>query len=214
MRNPVPAAVLILLAGCGNASAGPGSASPVQERVVGGPCEGCEAVFDGMPASLSSPARIAPPSEPGEALTVSGTVFGPDGKTREGVIVYAYQTNSGGVYPPAEASHRHGRLRGWAVSGADGTYAFETIRPGSYPGSRNPAHIHMHVIERGCATYFIDDVVFTDDPFLTPGVQKQMSRGRGGRGITTPTRTDGRWRVVRDIHLGMNIPDYPKCKGP
>jgi hypothetical protein len=29
--------------------------------------------------------------------------------------------------------------------------------------------------------------------------------------VATPTRTSGRWSVVRDIHLGMNIPDYPQC---
>lgn len=97
------------------------------------------------------------------------------------------------------------------MSDADGAYAFDTIRPGSYPGRRDPAHIHMHVIERGCATYYIDDVVFTDDPLLTPEHERQMSRGRGGKGVTTPARTNGQWNVVRDIHLGMNIPDYPQC---
>jgi protocatechuate 3,4-dioxygenase beta subunit len=211
MRRIVLNALLISLVACGNTtSARPGSAPRAQEPVAG-PCEGCEAVFNGMPATLSSRARIAPAAEWGEPLTITGKVYGPDGAPRGGVVVYAYQTNAGGVYPPADGSHRHGLLRGWVVSDASGAYAFDTIRPGSYPGRTDPAHVHMHVIERGCTTYYIDDIVFTDDPRLTVEHERQMSRGRGGKGVATPTRTSGRWSVVRDIHLGMNIPDYPQC---
>jgi hypothetical protein len=32
----------------------------VREPVIGGACEGCDWVFDGMPAKLSPVARIAP----------------------------------------------------------------------------------------------------------------------------------------------------------
>ena len=121
-----------------------------------------------------------------------------------------------GIYPAPEKSlsrwaDRHGRLRGWVASDADGTYTFETIRPASYPGQKVPQHIHMHVIERGCATYYIDEVLFTDDPLL---LQRDGHPDRGGSGITTPKRytSPGAWHVVRDIHLGRNIPGYPDCK--
>jgi protocatechuate 3,4-dioxygenase beta subunit len=193
------------------------SAAQAREPVVGGPCEGCEAVFEGVPRALSSEARIAPTDEPGERMRVTGQVWGADGKPRANVIVYAYQTNAAGIYPrPAPSSSpaadRHGRLRGWARSDAQGRYAFETIRPGSYPSTSIPAHIHMHVIETGCATYYIDDIVFTDDRLLTPAARREHERGRGGPGVVTPTRQgSGPWRVVRDIRLGMNVPDYPAC---
>ena len=192
-----------------------GLAAEAAEPVVGLPCEGCGAVFEGMPKELSSRARIGARGEPGEPLTLSGRVLGTDGKARANVIVYAYQTDANGIYPPPEKSlsrwaDRHGRLRGWAVSDADGGYTFDTIRPASYPGQSVPQHIHMHVIERGCATYYIDEVVFTDDPLLK---QRQGLEDRAGSGVTTPKRdpASGVWQVVRDIHLGRNIPGYPGC---
>lgn len=180
-----------------------------------GACEGCEAVFEGLPEHLPSRARIGPKDEPGEPLSVSGRVLGADGKPRAGVIVYAYQTDARGVYPrPAEAagsaSRRHGQLRAWARSGPNGSYGFETVRPASYPDSNIPQHIHMHVIEPACATYYIDDILFTDDPMLT-AQERQRQRQRAGSGISTPTKKDGRWQVTRDIKLGLNIPDYPGC---
>jgi protocatechuate 3,4-dioxygenase beta subunit len=190
-----------------------GSAEPV----VGLPCEGCDAVFEGMPKELSTRARIAPRGEPGQPMVLTGRVFGGDGNPRADVVVYAYQTDASGVYPaPAKSlsrwADRHGRLRGWARSGADGTYTFDTIRPASYPDQRVPQHIHLHVIEPGCATYYIDEVIFTDDPFLTPE-EREEQPGRGGSGVTTPTRdANGTWRVLRDIHLGKNVPGYPGCK--
>lgn len=187
------------------------------EPVTGLPCEGCEAVFEGLPAQLRSRTRLATPSEPGQPLVLRGTVFGPDGKPRQGVIVYAYQTNARGIYPtaaraPGPASRRHGLLRGWTLTDAEGRYTFDTIRPAGYPGTDLPQHIHMHVIERGCATYYIDDVLFTDDPRLTPEKIRQHDRKRAGSGVATPAMEKGSWQVKRDIRLGLNIPGYSGCR--
>ena len=186
------------------------------EPVTGLPCEGCEAVFEGLPTQIHSRTRIATPSEPGQPMVLRGTVFGQNGKPRQGVVVYAYQTNARGIYPTSErtkgrASHRHGLLRGWALTGANGRYVFDTIRPAGYPGTDLPQHIHMHVIERGCATYYIDDVLFTDDPRLTPEQIRRHDRKRAGSGVATPVMEKGSWQVKRDIRLGLNIPGYPGC---
>ena len=192
-------------------------AAHAQEPVVGLPCEGCESVFAGMPPALAARARIAPFSELGEPMVILGTVTGADGKPRAGVIVYAYQTNAAGIYPtsglaPDAPARRHGTLRGWARTDARGRYGFDTIRPAGYPKTDLPAHVHMHVIEPGCATYYIDDIMFTDDPRLTPKAIAKLTLGRGGKGIATPMRNkDDAWQVTRDIVLGLNIPGYPAC---
>jgi protocatechuate 3,4-dioxygenase beta subunit len=193
------------------------SAQTPREPVVGLPCEGCEAVFDGMPARMDSRARIAPKSEPGAPMIVVGRVLDANGRPRPGIVVYAYQTNRKGIYPQSPAgrdpeARRHGALRTWVKTGASGRYAFDTIRPGSYPGQDIPEHIHLHVIEPGCATYYIDDIMFSDDPKLTPQQTGSIAGGRGGYGISTPVRRDGIWYVTRDIHLGKNIPGYRTCK--
>jgi protocatechuate 3,4-dioxygenase beta subunit len=185
--------------------------------LVGAPCEGCEAVFEQRPAALGASATIAGPEEPGERLVITGLVTDERGRPARNIVVYAYHTDANGLYPPAPAgtlgpaATRHGRLRGFVVTGDDGAYQFATIRPGGYPGSDTPEHVHMHVVEEGCH-YYIDDLMFRDDPRLTPEQQGAHSPGRGGPGIVTPMRTpDGGWIVHRDILLGAGIADHARC---
>jgi protocatechuate 3,4-dioxygenase beta subunit len=181
-------------------------ATAAREPVLGGPCEGCEHVFEGQPATLDAQARIAAADEPGAALVIEGVVTKADGTPAPGIVVYAYHTDAAGIYP--SGSTAHGRLRGWVRSDAQGRYRFDTIRPGAYPGRTIPQHVHMHVIEPGRGTYYIDDVVFDDDPLLTAAQRRQMLRGRGGNGLAHPARdAQGAWQVRRDIRLGANIGD-------
>jgi len=177
----------------------------------------CLGPYEGMPSIIVSRSRIAPVEEPGVPFSLSGTVRDAAGRPRAGIIVYAYQTNARGEYPRvlpprSFASNFQGRLRGWARSDAQGHYAFDTIRPGAYGG--NPEHIHMHVVEPGCSTYQISDLVFDNDPALlalTPEQRKGYEEAHGGNGITTPRRKGAGWEVTRDIALGQNIPGYTAC---
>jgi hypothetical protein len=175
-----------------------------REAVLGGPCEGCDWVFDDLPPSPPAQARIAPANEPGTPLVIDGTVKTSRGAAAAGVIVYAYHTDNTGIYPAAH--NRHGRLRGWARTGADGRYRFDTIRPAAYPGRQVAEHVHMHVIEPGVGTYYIDNLEFLDDPLLT----ERRSDGRGGNGLALPQRRGNAWHARRDIMLGHLIPGYPR----
>jgi protocatechuate 3,4-dioxygenase beta subunit len=188
-----------------------------EERVVGRPCEGCTDVFIGLPKSLTSRERIAPPDEPGQPLRLDGVVYDGNGKPAGGIIVYAYHTNAKGIYPDdlqagGGKRSRHGGLRGWVKTDERGRYRFDTIRPAGYPGTQAPQHIHMHVIEPGRCTYSIDDVLFEDDPRHSPEDAKRMSRGKGGSGIVKPEKDPaGSWHVTRDIRLGANVSGYEEC---
>jgi protocatechuate 3,4-dioxygenase beta subunit len=180
-------------------------AAEAREPVVGLPCDGCEVAFEGMPAALAGEARIAPAGEPGEPMVIDGVVRDAAGTPQPGIVVYAYQTDAAGIYP--KSATRHGALRGWARTGADGAYRFTTIRPGGYPGSGVVQHVHMHVIEPGRSTYYIDDLEFSDDPRQRDA--RQPPRARGGEGLATPGRdANGTWRVRRDIVLGRDVPGY------
>ena len=95
------------------------------------------------PASLISTGRIAPASEPGSPLVVRGQLLNVDGAPAAGAVVFAYQTDRGGLYDKRENGPHSWRLRGWVKTGVDGRFTFETIRPGSYPDSNNPPHIHF-----------------------------------------------------------------------
>jgi protocatechuate 3,4-dioxygenase beta subunit len=95
------------------------------------------------PATLSTTARIAPVTEPGDPLVIRGKVLSVDGSPAAGAVIFAYQTDKGGLYDKRENGPHSWRLRGWVRTGTDGRFTFETIRPGSYPNSNNPPHVHF-----------------------------------------------------------------------
>ncbi len=178
----------------------------------GGSCAG---PYEGMPTVIASHDRIAPLSEPGEHLTITGRVVDLDGHPREGVIVYAYHTNRLGIYPPSVpprslASNGHGQFRGWARSDAEGRYFFETIRPGNYPNSHAPQHVHMHIIEPGCLTYPIRELQFSDDP-IRGLLTEEERKFQEDAAVKTPKKTANGWEVTRDIRLGEGVKDYMPC---
>ena len=147
------------------------------------------------PALLGSPkedpcaragreAVLAPSSEPGERLRVEGLVFAPDGTTPvEGAIVYAYQTDATGRYstPPA----RTPRLRGFMKTDREGRFSYDTIRPGSYPGGRNPAHVHHQVWGAGYPAQWASDLLFDGDP-LVPEAERRRSDALGRFSFVKP----------------------------
>lgn len=184
------------------------------DRKVGGKCEGCEAIYESpVPADRLKATDTLPDfNEEGPRLEVSGILYQRDGKTpAAGIVMYFYHTDQKGVYPTrgneTNWGKRHGYLRGWIRTGADGRYSFYTLRPASYPNSRSPAHIHATIKEPGMTAYWIDDFLFADDPYLKG--EKRNRAPRGGDGVLTTTLSDGMLHAKRDIILGLNIEDYP-----
>ena len=119
------------------------------------------------PASAPSTGRVAPAGEPGQPITVSGVVVGPDTKPIPHASLYVYQTDGEGYYGvKPQSDNRNPRLKLLLRTDARGAYSFETIKPGSYPNSRIPAHIHFEVSAAGRAP-LVFEIVFTGDPFVT-----------------------------------------------
>jgi protocatechuate 3,4-dioxygenase beta subunit len=160
-------------------------------------------VVEDPPPPRAHPSRIVltPEGEPGTALEVTGQVFAPDGVTpARGVTVYAYQTGVDGRY--ARKPGDPPRIRGWMTTDATGSYAFRTVRPGSYPGEKIPAHIHFQLWGGGWPVQYNEDVNFADDELLTER-EREHSRSLGRFGpITTPVRgDDGVLRATHDLRL-------------
>lgn len=178
-------------------------------ELVGGPCEGCEAVFEYGNGELS-PVDTLPGFEKYDPkLKVSGTIYKNDGVTpAEDVILYIYHTNREGVYPTRGDekgwARHHGYIRGWIKTDADGKYTFYTFKPGSY--SSNPAHIHPIILEPNGKYYYIDEYRFKRDPKLKN--VKEYIDNRGGSGIVELKKTGNFLVVERDIILGKNISNY------
>lgn len=137
------------------------------------------------PASAPSTGRVAPEGEPGQRLQVSGVVVGADGAPISGASLYVYQTDHEGYYGVKPASdNRNPRLKLYLRSGANGSWAFETVKPGSYPNSRVPPHIHFEVSAPGRASK-VFEIVFEGDPFVTAEMRRdpmfsvrQIAEGR------------------------------------
>ena len=181
-------------------------------KIVGGPCEGCEAIHEYGKRALMQVDTLPKFDSTDPKLKLTGIVYQQDGTTpAENVILYIYQTNRKGIYEQKGDetgwARRHGYIRGWVKTGNDGRYTFYTFRPGAYPRRNVPEHIHLTVKEPGKNEYYLDDYHFDDDPLLTQS-QRNGLRNRGGSGISRPILEEGILTVERDLILGLNIPNY------
>ena len=185
---------------------------PTPNPALGGPCEGCEAIYEYGDQFLDALDTLPAFAENEPRLKITGTVFQADAKTpAPNVILYIYHTNRKGIYETRGDEQgwakRHGYIRGWIKTDASGRYSFYTFRPASYPNGREPQHIHITVKEPGKKEYYLDDFLFTDDPYLTSEIKNNRTN-RGGSGIVTPKAEGDLFLVRRDIVLGRNIPHY------
>lgn len=187
-----------------------------QNKKVGGPCEGCEAIYE-SPApfdKLETVVKLPDATWDGKKpLGINGVVYKADRKTpAPGVVIYIYHTDETGHYTAkADAKgweKRHGSIRGWMRTNEKGEYKFVTLRPASYPGRTDPAHIHVTVKEPGLPEYYIDEYLFDDDPLLTAD-KRQKLENRGGSGILKLIDAGNTYKAERHIYLGQNIPNYP-----
>jgi len=155
-------------------------------------------------APKDAPAKvtIATLNEPGERLVVNGRVFASDGVTPlAGASVYAYHTDAKGYYSPGTNDNRNPRLRGYMRTDAEGRYEFNTIKPGPYPNSRIPAHIHYVVTAPGHSER-IFEIVFEGDPFLDDRVRQDAAKEWSGFSIRRLDKDgQGVLRCTQDIKL-------------
>lgn len=188
------------------------------DALIGGPFENSEYGLIGMP-ELLMPVDTSPGwRQDGQRLKISGTVYKIDGKTPvPGVVLYYYHTDVDGLYSSGpglpSAAAKHGYIRGWVKSDEQGRYTLITVRPGAYPNRTEPAHIHLSVYEPGIPnTYYLDALIFDDDPLLTTEKRRAM-KNRGGSGVLRLS-SEGELEVAHhNVILGLNIPHHPDADG-
>ncbi len=182
------------------------------EIKVGG---GCEAIYESPVAfeQLNEVDTLPDFNEAGPTIEISGVIYHRDGKTpAKDVVLYVYHTDQKGNYSTKGKEtgwgKRHGYIRGWVKTDANGFYQFYTLVPASYPNSNNPKHIHPTIKEPGKSEYWIDEFVFDDDPLL-PEEERKRTHPVGGGGVLKTEMKDGMLRATRNIILGLNVRDYP-----
>ena len=112
----------------------------------------------------------------GERTIVHGRVLDENGRGVPGTLVEVWQANASGRY-----RHRNDTYLGTldpnfggcgrAITGADGGYAFRTVKPGAYPfrnhvNSWRPAHVHFSLFGTGWAQRLVTQMYFEGDPLI------------------------------------------------
>ncbi|HLL74324.1 MAG TPA: hypothetical protein VK421_03595 [Pyrinomonadaceae bacterium] len=159
----------------------------------------------GEPGTLGWSTRIGTDGESGVPLVVSGTIYAADGRTPlEGATLFVYHTDARGIYSDSRGEPAAtARLRGMMLTGREGRYEFRTIRPASYPGTDNPAHIHASVKAPGLAERWIAEYWFEDDPLIPKSERERHVAGGAFSPLMRLTRdAAGVLRGVRDIKVG------------
>jgi protocatechuate 3,4-dioxygenase beta subunit len=84
------------------------------------------------------------------------------------------------------------------------------VRPGSYPGGRNPAHIHFAAWGPGYPAQWSGDLLFADDPLV--GADERARSAAAGRfaNVCGPSRDEqGRLLCARDHRLKRQGDRFP-----
>lgn len=112
----------------------------------------------------------------GERILVHGCVYDEDRRRIPGALIEIWQANASGKYRHVNDSYigtSDANFGGYGrcVSDTDGTYAFNTIRPGPYPFPNRgcewrPAHIHLSIFGPAFAQRLVTQLYFEGDPLI------------------------------------------------
>ncbi|MEK6373713.1 MAG: hypothetical protein AABO58_13580 [Acidobacteriota bacterium] len=126
---------------------------------------------------------LAAKGERGAPLVITGVVRDEKGAPVPYAFVRAFHADATGVYTPRD--DQRPRLCGVARTDAAGRYRFVTIKPGPYPNTNEPAHVHFEVWTAGA------------DP------QRELLQFEGSTRFVRPLSrdADGTLRCERDFTL-------------
>ena len=118
---------------------------------------------------------------PGEVLLAEGVVRDMSGAPIQGAAIDIWQTAPNGLYSSQDPEQDTYSFHGIQTVGADGRYAFTTVKPVSYevptdgPGGAllnatgrhawRPSHLHFIVKAKGYRT-LVSEIFADDDPYL------------------------------------------------
>jgi len=125
--------------------------------------------------------QLASADEPGERLTIQGTVRDPAGKPLADTVLDFWQADAQARYSNFDPSAPEGNLRGRMRSDADGCYTLHTVVPAQYPIPHEgptgrllneigrhpwrPAHVHLIATHDGYRP-LTTQIYFQGDEYL------------------------------------------------
>jgi hydroxyquinol 1,2-dioxygenase len=159
----------------------------------------------------------------GETLFFRGTVHDASGRAVAGAEVDVWHSDPAGLYENQDPSQAEMNLRGVFTTGADGRFAFRSVKPGAYPvpidgpagvllaaqrrHNWRPAHLHFLIYKPGFKT-IASQVYTNDDPYLETDSQFGVTQALIGHyakhaGEPAPERdaTDPWWSLEHSFVL-------------
>jgi len=141
-------------------------------------------------------------------LKITGTIYESDGVTpAKDVILFIEHADDNGDYQiKTKDDKRYMHHRGWVKTNADGQYAFYTFVPGAaivpitYPRRKGLKKILPTIKEEGKPEYYLDALLFDNDPLLTKACRKRLKR-KGIDNILKPEKKGDILVATRDIVL-------------
>jgi hydroxyquinol 1,2-dioxygenase len=128
----------------------------------------------------------------GNVVFVEGRVLDPDGRPLAGAVLDVWQTAANGLYSNVDLAQEPNNLRARMTVGADGRYAFSTVRPAPYTVPDDgpvgellratgrhpwrPAHFHFIVEAPGHRT-LVTELFPDDDPYIDHDAVFGVRRG-------------------------------------
>ena len=127
----------------------------------------------------NSPERsdLREPGMAGTPLVLTGHVLTRSCQPVAGALVELWHADHDGVY-----DNDGYRLRGHQFTGSDGSYRFETIQPGLYPGRTRHFHVKYQAPDRPVLTtqlYFPDEPANRRDRIFSPELVLALSESDG-----------------------------------
>ncbi len=161
----------------------------------------------------------------GERMIVTGRVTGGDGRPVAHQLIEIWQANASGRYIHQRDQHPapldpNFTGTGRALTDADGTYRFVTVKPGPYPWKNHqnawrPAHIHFSLFGNAFTDRLITQMYFPGDPLfpLDPILQSITEQSVRDRLVATYDHdvtqdewcTGYRWDVVLGGNAGTPV---------
>jgi protocatechuate 3,4-dioxygenase, beta subunit len=152
----------------------------------------------------------------GERIVVTGRITDGAGLPVAHQLVEVWQANAAGRYRHQRDQHPapldpNFTGTGRCLTGADGTYRFQTIKPGPYPwrNHRNawrPAHIHFSLFGTDFTQRLVTQMYFPGDPLfgldpifqsITDPQARELLVATYDHEVTTPEYSTGyRWDIV------------------
>ena len=119
------------------------------------------------------------PIAKGDVLVLNGRVLDASGQPVVGARVEIWQTDHQGIYlhpgdPNTAKRDKTFQFYGETRSGADGSFAFRTIRPAPYPG--RPRHIHAKITPPSAPTLTTQFYLKDDADLLRDGIARRLGK--------------------------------------